>query len=33
MTSDTAPTVTGVLAQGTHFNVLFSASTDTFTIG
>ncbi|PHX06069.1 VolA/Pla-1 family phospholipase [Vibrio splendidus] len=32
LTSDTAPTVTGVLAQGTHFNVLSSASTDTFTI-
>ncbi|MDN3628400.1 VolA/Pla-1 family phospholipase [Vibrio lentus] len=32
LTSDTAPTVTGVLSQGTHFNVLSSASTDTFTI-
>lgn len=32
LTSDTAPSVTGVLAQGTHFNVLSSASTDTFTI-
>ena len=32
LTSETAPSVTGVLAQGTHFNVLSSASTDTFTI-
>ncbi|WP_299139260.1 VolA/Pla-1 family phospholipase [uncultured Vibrio sp.] len=32
LTSDTAPSVTGVLLQGTHFNVVSSASTDTFTI-
>ncbi|CDU02244.1 putative extracellular lipase [Vibrio coralliirubri] len=32
LTSETPPSVTGVLAQGTHFNVLSSASTDTFTI-
>ncbi|PTP09148.1 lipase [Vibrio splendidus] len=32
LTSETVPSVTGILAQGTDFNVLSSASTDTFTI-
>ncbi|MDH6017745.1 VolA/Pla-1 family phospholipase [Vibrio splendidus] len=32
LTSDTAPSVAGVLTLGTDFNVLSSASTDTFTI-
>ena len=32
LTSDTAPSVTGVLTLGVDFNVLSSASTDTFTI-
>ena len=32
LTSETAPSVTGILTLGTDFNVLSSASTDTFTI-
>ena len=32
LTSETAPSVAGILTLGTDFNVLSSASTDTFTI-